>query len=99
MEIEIHYDEEWAACYVDGRLAVVGDSYLAEEKAFELLGVKQVSDDSFMRGQRSRDGVAQTLQEVEEYRTRRTERERQASALEVEASRLLREADALRRQG
>ncbi len=37
--LEIHYAGEWAALYVDGKLEEVGDAYIAEERAFALLGV------------------------------------------------------------
>ncbi len=30
LKLEIHYADDWAALYVNGRLKVVGDSYLAE---------------------------------------------------------------------
>lgn len=97
MELEIHYSGEWAALYVNGQLDpdTVGDSYHAEEKAFELLGVKQVHDDAFMRGQSSRDGVARTLDEVWRYfRTREHKRET-AVQKRAEAERLLAEAKEL----
>lgn len=95
MKLEIHYADDWAALYVDGKLTVVGDTYQAEEKAFELLGVQTMVDDSFMRGQTSRDGVAQTLEEVDAYRTERAQRGERARALRAEAKRLLDAADEL----
>lgn len=95
MKLEIHYAEEWAALYVDGALTVVGDSYHAEEKAFELLGVQQIQDDAFMRGQTSSNGVAKTLEEVAAFRVDRTQREDRARALRAEAKRLLDAADEL----
>lgn len=95
MELEIHYAEEWAALYVDGKLEIVGDSYLAEDKTFALLGVKQVQDDAFMRGQTTRDGVARTLQDVAAYRDARADRQDRANLLRREAERLLAEAEAL----
>lgn len=96
-ELEIHYAEEWAALYVDGKLLpeTVGDSYLAEEKAFELLGVKQLHDDAFMRGQSGRDGVARTLDEVNQYKTDREARQMRAKKLRDEALQLMVEADKL----
>lgn len=98
-KMEIHYTgSEWAALYVDGKLVDVGDAYLAEEEAFRRLGVKQVYDDSFMRGQTQREGVAKTLEEVEEYKTLRTERQRKADELRAEAARLAKEADELEKQ-
>ncbi len=93
MELEIHYaDDEWAALYKDGVLERVGDAYLAEERAFELLGVKTVRDDAFMRGQTQASGVAHTLDEVATFVTERETKRRQAAALRAEAERLLAEA-------
>ena len=91
-DLEIHYDEEWAALYVDGKLDRVGDSYLAEERAFELLGVKVFQDDAFMRGQKTREGVAQTLEEVREYQVLRDGRRNQIEALRKKAEDLLSQA-------
>lgn len=76
-EVEIHYEQqwgEWAALYVDGKLVTVGDNDNTEEKAFDVLGVRMVQDDAFMRGQDRREGVAQTLSEVAEYRAGEKER-------------------------
>lgn len=89
--LEIHYDPggEWAALYVDGRLERVGDAYLAEEKAFEILGVKAVQDNAFMCGQTSRDGVAQTLDDVAAFRRQRDSDQAEAARLRAEAARLL----------
>jgi len=95
VKLALHYAEEWAALYVDGKLCIVGDSYLAEEKAFELLGVEQIHDNAFMRGQTSRDGVALTLEEVEAYRAEKAHRQDRARALQAEAKRLLDAADEL----
>lgn len=97
MKLEIHYADDWAALYVDGELDRVGDSYLAEEKAFELLGVKVVKDDAFMRGQTRSDGVARTLSDVEAYRVQREEAKATAARLREEAARLAAEADRLER--
>ncbi|MFY1595521.1 hypothetical protein [Micromonospora sp. WMMD737] len=100
MKLEIHYAQGWAALYVDGQLDpnTVGDSYHAEEKAFELLGVKQVQDDAFMRGQIHRDGVAPTLDEVAAYRQARLDRLRTAAEKRRDAERLLAEAAELEGQ-
>lgn len=92
--LEIHYAESWAALYVDGELVTVGDSYLAEERAFLILGVKTVQDDAFMRGQSQRAGVAKNLAEVASYRQQREERRAEAARLRGEAERLLKEAQA-----
>jgi hypothetical protein len=99
MQLEIHYTgEEWAALYVDGQLERVGDTYLAEERAFELAGVKTVHDDAFMRGQSQASGVAKTLGEVEAYRVTREERKAEAQRLRDEAAKLLDQAGQLERR-
>ncbi len=96
MKLEIHYDGSWAALYVDGNLrGEPGDSYRVEEEAFELLGVRQVQDDAFMRGQKHREGVARTLAEVDEYRQTRTDRAAEVKRKREQAAALLAEAEAL----
>lgn len=98
MNLEIHHNgDDWAALYVDGKLDRVGDAYLADERVRELLGVTYVVDDSFMRGQTSRDGVAKTLDEVEEYRTARQLAIQEAERLREEAAALIAKADELSR--
>lgn len=92
-DLEIHYEGEWAALYVNGNLEEVGDSYHAEERAFELLGVTTIQDDAFMRGQTQRSGVANTLAEVEEYRVARRAALDLAASLREQAAVLLAEAD------
>lgn len=94
--MEIHHSgEEWSALYVDGRLEEVGDTYVVEERAFELLGVKEVQDDAFMRGQKSREGVAPTIDEVEAYRAEREASKARAAELREQAAALLAEAEQL----
>jgi hypothetical protein len=91
-KLQIHYADEWAALYVDGQLERVGDAYLAEERAFEVLGVAIIRNDAFMRGQDQRDGVAKTLDDVDAYRTRRDADRAEAARLRYEAARLTAEA-------
>ena len=90
--IEIHEADEWAAIYLDGHLVRVGDAYLADEWLRTRFGVKTVQDDAFLRGQTSREGVAQTLDEVLDYARARQERQDRAAALRAEAARLEDEA-------
>jgi hypothetical protein len=92
---ELHYEDEWAALYVDGKLVTVGDAYSSEEYAFSLLGVKQVHDNAFMRGQNGRDGVAQTLDEAAVYRAGLDEKVAEADRLRLEVNRLLSRIDEL----
>lgn len=96
MKLEIHYSDDWAALYVDGQLDRVGDSYLAEERVMELIGVTVVHDNAFMRGQHKRDGVAPTVEEVEQFRAQRETNRRTADELEAQAKELLEDAARLR---
>lgn len=101
-DFEIHYAEEWAALYVDGQLITVGDAYNTEEQALNLLGVKTIQDEAFMCGGNSRENVAKTLEEVEDFKNKREELKqkaetlrKQAALLEEEAKRLLAESEKL----
>lgn len=93
--MEIHHEEEWSALYVDGNLVEVGPTYWVEEKAFTLLGVTEVTDNAFMRGQNQREGVAKTLAEVAAYRLERESRLMTAAQMRNQAEELLREAGRL----
>jgi hypothetical protein len=97
--LEIHHAPncEWSALYVDGQLEQVGDTYLVEEQAWDMLGVTIVDDNAFLRGQASRDGVARTLDEVAEYRAKRDEALDEATRLRAEAKQLMARADELDR--
>ncbi len=97
-EVEIHEADEWAAVYLDGKLQRVGDAYLADEWVRSHFGVTTVQDDAFMRGQTGRGGVAQTLDEVEEYARQRAARRAEVDRLRAEAARLEDEARDLERQ-
>jgi hypothetical protein len=89
VELEIHYAGDWAALYVDGRLESVGDSYLAEERALAMCGVKLVQDNAFMCGQDKREGVAPTLAEVASYREEREQRRAKAAEMREQAKVML----------
>jgi hypothetical protein len=96
--MEIHYSEGWAALYVDGKLhGEPGDSYLAEEQAFALLGVKQIQDDAWLRGGNGHGepAPARTTDEIDEYRRARQARLDKAQAKRDQAARLIAEANAL----
>lgn len=101
-DIQIHYDGGWAAVYVNGELYdAPGDSYRQEEIAFDLLKVKQVHDNAWLRGGDGMDRgdgrtVARTLAEVETYRRERLAAAQKADELEAEAKRLLKQAKDLR---
>lgn len=94
-KLEIHHAGEWAALYVDGKLDCVGDAYNTEERAFEVLGVRVVQDDAFMRGQDQRSGVAPTLNAVHEYAGARFARQEEAARLRTQAAELITRANEL----
>lgn len=90
-------DGEWSALYVNSQLDTVGDHYLSDERIRSIAGVVEVFSEDFMRGQNTREGVAKTVDEVEEYRTAREDRERRAEELEQQARELERQAAELRK--
>jgi hypothetical protein len=95
--IELHGPSgEWSALYVDGKLIRVGDTPNVEETLYEILRIKQVWGDDFMRGQTARAGVANTPQEALEYRRDREARDAQAQSLLTQAEALVAQAKALR---
>lgn len=99
MDLEIHYDHrgEWAALYQDGNLITrsVGDSYLAEEQALALCGVKVVSDSEFLRGGSQRDDAAVNLAEIDEYVAEKHRAQGRAEDLRAKAQAMIEEADGL----
>lgn len=96
VQVDLLAAEEWSALYINGELTDVGDTYWVEEQLFAYIGVEQDVDDSFMQGQKDREGVAQTLDEVKAYRNRVEEAERQAAELRRQADELERQARELR---
>lgn len=94
-DIVIYEAEEWSALYVRGRLDRVGDSYLADERVRELLGITHIQDDAFLRGQDQRSGVAQTLEELRQFQVTREANRKEALRLQREANEMLRRAKEL----
>ena len=86
--------EEWSALYVDGKLEVVGDSYLIDERLQQLVGVELKEGNFLLGGDHSSD-VAKTSEEIDKYEVTRTERQQQADELREQAAKLLEEADRL----
>lgn len=85
-DIEFHVADGWTAVYVHGKLVRVGDSYLADEWLQELVGVFVVHDKAFMRGQDRRDGVAQTLHEINDYTVERNQKLEELARLKDRAA-------------
>jgi hypothetical protein len=61
MDVVRYTGEEWSALYVDGKLDIVGDSYLIDDRISELFGVTEYQDESFMQGGNDYGDVAPTL--------------------------------------
>lgn len=96
VQVNLISSEEWSALYINGELTDVGDTYWVEEQLFSYIGVEEDVDDAFMQGQKDRSGVAQTLDEVQAYRDRVAEADRQAAELRRQADELERQARELR---
>jgi len=88
--------EDWSALYLDGKLIQLGDHYLVQEKIEEIFGIEVYDSDDFLRGGNSREYAAQTLEEVNEYRSKRSQIELDAFLLESQARTLEAQARKLR---
>lgn len=65
----LYRGDDWSALYKNGKLIrdTVGDSYHADEKIREILGVVTIDNDDFFLGGNRREDVASSLDEIEEY--------------------------------
>ena len=61
-------NDEWSALYQDGKLVVIGDSYLSDYYLANYLKVEDIDSDDFLMGGSTRDQAAKTLQEIEDYK-------------------------------
>lgn len=77
--------DDWSALYVRGELLEVGDHYWVQEKLLQVLGIETIQSDDFLRGGNERSDVAQTLDELEEYRGGQLAREAASRVAEAEA--------------
>lgn len=90
-----YHGEEWSALYIDGKLDLVGDTYLTDERIAELLGVEEHYSDAFLRGGNQREDVAKNLDELKAYEDERNQKLQRAAEMRAEAKRLEAEANAL----
>ena len=96
----VRYDgtEEWSALYIDGKLDIVGDHYLIDERISELAGVTTRNSDSFMRDGEDRSSVAKTLEEIQEFEQEQSGREEAIQYREALMRKLQGEIDTLKCQ-
>lgn len=86
---------EWSALYVDGELDRVGDHYLIDERIADIAGVHNHYSNDFMRGGQSREDVAKTLVEINQYSNKAYANHDKAMELRAQADKLTAEALAL----
>jgi hypothetical protein len=99
--LHIFYDTEndRAALYVNGKLERVGDTYLAHERAFEILGVRTEQDAAFyLGGPGTREPVAQTVDEIREFQTERDRSLAHAAGLRETAAHMVEQAAEIERK-
>lgn len=90
--------EEWSALYVDGKLAHIGDSYLADEKIRQIAGVTQLDEGEFWDSVHHYEDAPQTLEgafELIHPAPKVNADGKTAQELREEAQRLIAEADKL----
>lgn len=89
--------DDWSAVYVDGRLAQVGDHYLADEFLRRHFGVETVQSDDFLRGGSTRADVAPTLDDLQVWADERDARAARAEQMRLDAAELLAQAERMTR--
>lgn len=95
MKLVKYTDGEWAALYVDGKLDVAGDCYLADDRIAELADVEIHSSDAFLRGGNTYEGIASTLDELHEWEREQETKNEEADRLRAEAAELIARANEL----
>lgn len=88
--------EDWSALYIAGKLDMVADHYLVDERLREHFGVTTIQSDDFLQGGSQRGDVAKTLAEAEAYGSSSAKDHSQAEELEAQAAALLKQAAELR---
>lgn len=83
---------DWAALYIDGKFEGQGHEHNMYERVLSVTGINVDYSDDFLRGDLSGNSVAQTVDEVEQYRLDKLNRHRLAQQKRLEAEELLREA-------
>lgn len=87
----IYRADEWSALYINGQLDRAAESYLIDERLYEIFGVEIIDNDSFLLGQTQRDGVARTEDEIEAYDEAMTRAHQRIAELEEETAQLKKE--------
>lgn len=88
-------NSEWSALYVDGKLDVVGDHYLSEDRIREIFDVQVIYSDEFLQGGDARGNCLPTLDEVWRAIEAKEDRMKEAQSLREQADALREEADRL----
>lgn len=80
--------ESFSAIYIDGILEDAGDDSLVQETLEHVLGIRTVRSDDFLQGGQSREDVASSLAEIEEYQELKRRGEAEPQLLERYADEL-----------
>lgn len=91
----VYTDEEWSALYIDGKLEIVGDHYLIDNRLQEILGVVTIESDAFMLGGSTHEDVAQTIDQIEAFEDAASKLRAEASQLRSLAQEMQQRADSL----
>jgi hypothetical protein len=88
-------DGDCSALYVDGVLDRSGDHYLIDERIAELAGVVTHNSNYFMLGGNSYEGIARSIDEIDQYASAKAELEQEAADLKRRAAELIERAKEL----
>lgn len=67
-EFVYYSGESWGALYQNGELVRYGDHYYLGEYFLSYLGVEEIMSEDFLRGGNTKEDVAKTLEEIDEWR-------------------------------
>lgn len=91
--VKYTWDRQWSALYVKGLLDLQGDDQEVNQRIFEIIGLDERDDDSFLCGKEYPGNAAKTLEIIDDFRVRDQQAWVEAEALRVEAEKLLSRAD------
>lgn len=79
---------DYAAVFVDGKREDIGDLPDVLERLLERMGVEFVWSESFLLGQHSASGAAQTTSQIAEYDTQRENARARLAEIQAEAAKI-----------
>jgi hypothetical protein len=87
--VRYNSDADYSALYVDGVLDTYGTTQVVDERIAALVDVETYHSNYFLLGGSTKDDVAKTTAEIDQYATDKAEVEREAADLRRRADELV----------